>query len=684
MFETTKNLEERLAVLEALLAEKDRRLEQAAKDLLEKDDRLSHIADSIPHMLWRADSDGSIEYINEKWVEYTGLTAEMIKRGEFAIHPDDWDPLVKTFSTSVDLCSIWEKEYRVRNGQGEYRWHIGRCRPKLDSEGVILKWYGSCTDIHAQKIAREIESDNARQLRLINDTVPALISYIDVNRIYQFTNSRYSVWFSDKEQNFIGRCIRDVLGEGHYSDIKKYLDKAFSGEAVNFDYSSTINGIDRHVKVSYTPDKDEQGNVHGVAILVNDISELFALQNDRNRLHVEQQAALESDRLKSQFLANMSHEIRTPLNAVVGLSSLLMRTDLDDKQLKFCQAISSSSEALLTVINDILDISKIDAGKLDFDECNFSLRQVLKEGYAPFIHTDQFENIDFIKKIDSALPDHLCGDPGRLRQILINILGNAFKFTLHGTVELNVKLVERTEESATILFEIIDSGIGMSHETAQNIFQAFSQGDLSTTRRFGGSGLGLAICKHLTHCMGGEINFQSDEGEGSTFSFKIPFKLSQPSNLTVTKPLEAVTPICATPIHALIVEDSEINQFVINNYLEVCGCTSDIVFNGQEAVEAVRGQNYDIIFMDCQMPIMDGFEASRRIRELERASLQRVPIIAFTASAMKGDRARCLDAGMDDYLSKPVQMPALERILRNWLIPAQTMTGNDFGLNKIQ
>ncbi|RZA10178.1 MAG: response regulator, partial [Proteobacteria bacterium] len=261
------------------------------------------------------------------------------------------------------------------------------------------------------------------------------------------------------------------------------------------------------------------------------------------------------------------------------------------------------------------------------------------------------------------------GDPGRLRQVLINLFSNAFKFTEEGHVKLRVRLDSQSEDEVQVLFEVIDTGIGMSNVTIDKIFQAFAQGDLSTTRRFGGTGLGLTISKFLTECMGGTIECRSVEGKGSTFSLKIPFKISLDINPEIIIASQDIAlAIRSQPIHALVVEDSPLNQMVIKNFLELFGCTIDVVENGHDAVKAVKTTRYDIVFMDCQMPVMDGYEASRRIRQMEGAGDIRVPIIAFTASAMKGDRERCLDAGMDDYLAKPIHMQALDKILQRWVL----------------
>jgi len=656
--------------LEQKLERQTLQLNRAARQLHDRDSYFQECMESLPHMIWISDSKGRFEYISEKWQAGIGLNLvqdEVLNL--LGIHVDEWEALRRAWAKASEVNVEWELEVRLRTPAGVYRWHLLRARPRFLSNGKVTKWYGSCTDIHDYNTDRQVAIADIRNLRLITDSIPAMISYVDANQIYRFHNSAYETFFGRTSDNVVGLSMSELLGRTHYDKIRPYLERALGGEEVTFENRTLRHDEERMMKVSYTPDINASGQVQGIVILADDVTELLELQNERNRLLVEQNAAVESDRLKSQFLANMSHEIRTPLNAVVGLSTLLKATDLNEKQSTYCEALVNSSKSLLTVINDILDFSKIGAGKLDFEENNFSLKEVLDESYAPFFNINQSETIRFVSHLDPNLTDLLCGDAGRVRQILINLLGNAFKFTSRGEIKLEVSVLDRSLSTMTILFEVTDSGIGMSPASLTKIFEAFTQADLSTTRRFGGTGLGLTICKHLIECMSGEIGCRSQEGVGSTFWFKIPFKLPRgdfgPVPLALPRPLKPLL----TPAVALIVEDSEINQIVLQNFLDICGLATDIASNGLDAVEAIDCKHYDIVFMDCQMPVMDGFEASRRIRMAEDGTDQRVPIIAFTASAMEGDRERCLASGMDDYLAKPIQMEALEKILLRWLNP---------------
>jgi signal transduction histidine kinase/HPt (histidine-containing phosphotransfer) domain-containing protein len=429
--------------------------------------------------------------------------------------------------------------------------------------------------------------------------------------------------------------------------------------------------------------------------------ELQGAENRRARrameaeLEITRDAALESARLKSEFLANMSHEIRTPMNGVIGMTRLLLETKLSKRQLEFTKAIEISATALLKIIDDILDFSKIEAGKLQFEKIDFDLRYTVGLALEMLAKRAQTKGIKMTSLINSELPELLCGDPGRLQQILTNLICNAVKFTQKGEVAVNVLKESETKKYIVVRFEIRDTGIGISDDAQRKLFCAFVQADGSTTRKYGGTGLGLAISKQLVKLMDGEIGVESKPGEGSTFWFTarfekpvrqlqlhyglvkamaekpvninnnhLPRRIKQPS-LRDTKNQAKVS-----KARILVVEDNAINREVALNQLKVLGYLPNAVFNGQEAVEALKNKKYAAVLMDCQMPDMDGFEATAEIRRLEGNSNHTI-IIAMTANAMEGDREKCLAAGMDDYLSKPVKLEALRRILEQWIIHAE-------------
>jgi signal transduction histidine kinase/DNA-binding response OmpR family regulator len=542
----------------------------------------------------------------------------------------------------------------------------------------------------------------------------------------------------------------------------------------------------------------ENGRVTGILGIVRDISERKLFED---RLEKARDAAEASARAKSAFLATMSHEIRTPMNGVIGVANLLLDTTLTDEQRDFAETIRSSADSLLTILNDILDFSKIEAGKLAFETVHFDLTDTVEGALDLLAARAAAKHLELVADLSATLPQRLVGDPGRVRQVLLNLLGNAVKFTDQGEIVVAVREQERSADQVLLRFEVSDTGIGLTADERERLFQPFSQADTSTTRRFGGTGLGLAICRQLTEMMGGSIGVESEKGKGSTFWFtiRLPYteEPSRPSGLperlrkvnvlvvdchevstrvlcahlseagvsharcadaatalaraaehpaetapvvvlnftaaeidagnwpralaaeparpappslllspvdrhfsreqlaaggyreVLPKPvhrrdlLEAIdrlaggaptatpfeaasSPRVTTPLaregaaRALIVEDNAVNQRVARVVLERMGFRVELASNGFEALEAIERTDYDFVLMDCQMPEMDGYEATRRIRQGRQRTLR---IVAMTANAMEGDRDRCLGAGMDDYVSKPMRVEELRGAL---------------------
>jgi CheY-like chemotaxis protein/nitrogen-specific signal transduction histidine kinase len=376
---------------------------------------------------------------------------------------------------------------------------------------------------------------------------------------------------------------------------------------------------------------------------------------------------------KSSFLANMSHEIRTPMNGVIGMAEFLLETPQTSEQRNFAETIRSSGEALLTVINDILDFSKIEAGKMTFEELDFNLHGVLEGTLGLAAARRDTKSIELAGLIEPTVPTRLRGDASRIRQVLTNLVGNAIKFTESGKVAVRITCEMENEKECELRFTVTDTGMGIAPETQKLLFQAFAQADSSTTRRFGGTGLGLAISRQLVERMGGKIGVESVLAKGSTFWFTLRLQKS-PSLQSVMDGGRQVVDrrvlfVDGNPQKArvLVAEDNAINQRVALGQLKKLGFHADVVSNGIAVLEALKHGHYDIILMDCQMPDMDGYEATRRIRARD-GDLSQPFIIALTAHAMQGDREKCLAAGMDDYVTKPVILETLAAVLtrRGW------------------
>ncbi len=502
---------------------------------------------------------------------------------------------------------------------------------------------------------------------------------LDQHAIVAITDARGGITFAnEKFSEVTGYSCAELLGQNHRLLNSGYHSRAFFDDMYNtISHGKVWHGEicnkakDGHlywVDTTIVPFMDERQNPRSYIAIRTDISQRKQAEIE---LRQAKEAAEAATRQKSDFLANMSHEIRTPMNGIIGMTGLLLETPLNAKQRSYADATMTSADALLTLINDILDFSKIEAGKLTLECVPFDLRCLVDDVIALMAPRSQEKGVDMVLRYKPDTARQVLGDPGRVRQILLNLLSNAVKFTEQGQILLAVESTQVSDEAVLLRMMVKDTGIGIAADKLTHIFNKFDQEDNSTTRKYGGTGLGLAICKQLCAMMHGEISVESHKGKGSAFCFTIRLALNTEAPSVADSPPQAAAET-QKPVfdHAriLLVEDNPINVAVATELLEGYGCHVTPAGNGREALTMVKARDFDFIFMDCQMPEMDGFEATAAIRTYQAGLGEaRTPIVAFTANAMASDQEKCLSAGMDDFITKPVSQAPLQNVLIKWL-----------------
>ncbi len=492
-------------------------------------------------------------------------------------------------------------------------------------------------------------------------TIPHIVLDIYNNRVY-WSDEMFRILgyrpqeFVPQEDSLIRHIKADDLACIKLKcDSRSPIDPFFSYEC-RFASSDGNEGWFRiNVEVEFISDSLKKSKIYAI---VQDITEIKQVEH----LKGEKEAAEASNKAKSEFLANMSHEIRTPLNGIIGMAQLTLLTSLNDEQRANVSTILSCSRTLLKLINDILDLSRIEAGKLVFDKKSFNVREVIRDSVDMHLPAASKKGLEICCRISEHIPYHLLGDADRLKQILCNLINNAVKFTDSGSVEIRADRLPDKDYKIILRFEVQDTGIGIAENEMEHLFKLFSQINASASRRFGGTGLGLAISKQLVDRMGGVIWAESTKGRGSTFVFTCEFDdAADFSEDVAVKALE----MTELGLRILAVEDDEMNRNVLRSMLEKMGNHAEVVDSGKAAIEMLQENSFDLILMDIMLPELDGMQTTARIREIETGA-ERIPIIAVTALALKEDRERFISAGMDDYISKPYDIEEMYRTISKY------------------
>jgi PAS domain S-box-containing protein len=662
-------------------------------------EKLRSVTASIPGVVYRMRANLLTrevvhEFVSDGARELTGLDPEAVlaDANQFTrlIHPDDLPAMEVALLGAIQSGAATDVEYRLRHPDGSLRWVRGRVRVSGRSPDGWVVFDGFSLDITTQKEAERHVRENDAKFRALFEGTSAGVVLVDAeaDRILDCNEALLAIVGCPRDE-VVGhppvRFAAPVQAGGVTREELRARNKAFvlGGRGHRQEIlMRRADGAEFPAELVLNPFA-----LNGRPVLLAIITDITERKRAEEALRQAAQAAEAASRAKSEFLAHMSHEIRTPMNGIVGLTELALDSGPPSEQREYLELIRCSADALLTILNDLLDLSKIEAGRLELERVGFGLRRLLDDALRPFAVQARAKGLALHCRVEPDVPDALTGDPNRLRQVLLNLVGNAIKFTGDGSVSVLVRRQEtgdrgQAEEAARssascllspasclLSFEVTDTGIGIAPEVQERVFRAFEQADSSMTRRYGGTGLGLTIAARLTALMGGTIGVRSTPGQGSTFTFTIrcdrgPERPAEPA------PTASDSQVPARRLRILLAEDHEVNQVLARRLLERRGHEVVVADDGRKALAALERGGFDLALLDVQMPELDGLTVVSRWRERERATGRRLPILALTAFSMKGDRRRCLAAGMDGYLSKPIRADDLYAAIDRYAAPA--------------
>jgi len=633
--------------------------------------RLRRMTSVLPGIMYECEiyPDGrtQLTFMSDAVKEIFGLNPEDLLRDSTYfhrfVHPDDRDSLISASLEHIRTLRPWHREYRYVFPKLGLRWvesqgHLAR----RESDGTVI-WNGFITDITERKLQQEalLESESRFQALLSSPSVGFVITPVDFS--WKTANAAMARLLGYTVEEFHARCYADITTPADLPTLKKTLEEIVTGQRAYFE--GEFRYVRKDGSLVWTLScisvaRDLEGKPKYLVIQATDLSELKRTEKE---LREAKEEADRANLAKSQFLTTMSHEIRTPLHGVIGFTSLLQKTELSAEQREIVESIDQSSRLLLSLVSDVLDLSRIEAGRLTLDLRDIDLRALVTDIGRSAELDARRRGLAFSCTIADDVPDWVESDSLRIHQILGNLLGNAMKFTNEGSVTLAVRSRGCPDGSADILFTVQDTGIGIARTDHEKIFHPFSQADSSLTRKYGGTGLGLAIVRNLCELLGGHIRFESASGQGTTFHATIKVRPPAQAHEPAPATSDAAGEI-ASGLRVLVAEDNLLNQKLIRRMLDRLDCETTIVSTGQECVELASFRAFDVIFMDVSMPGLDGLQATRLIRQGETLrETAHIPIIAITAGVTETERADCVSAGMTFVLGKPFTGESLRRAL---------------------
>jgi two-component system, sensor histidine kinase and response regulator len=644
---------------------------RAEEALRESEHRWRSLTETVPQLVWSALPDGACDYFSTQWTQHTGIPESDLLGWRWleTLHPDDREPTRRFWLESVAGRRPYDVEYRVRRQDGVYRWFKTRGVPIRDEDGNIAKWFGTCTDITDLRETEQALRESEERFRGTFENAAVGVAHTDAAGRFLRVNEKFAAIVGYTREELLQRTFQDIT---HPDDLAASIEPftvLMRGETPDFGLEKRYlrkDGSVVWVELFVSLQRNPAGDPGYAIAIIRDISERKQLEGELRRAKELAEAA---NRAKDEFLANVSHEIRTPMNAILGMTELTLDTPMTEDQRQCLKTVKSAADNLLGIINDLLDFAKIEAGKLDLDPADFSLRATLGDTLRALAVRAHRKGLELVCQVQPDVPDALVGDAGRLRQVLLNLVGNAIKFTDEGEVVVTVKSEIRNPKSkangdwdlVVLQFTVRDTGIGISHDRQEKIFRAFEQEDTSTTRKYGGTGLGLTIAARLVALMGGKITVESEPGRGSAFAFTAQFG-EQPHSASGYEDPRRAPPVLLHNLPVLIVDDNATNRRILEEWLRGWQMKSVAVGDGLAAMDALWhgtacGRPYSLVLLDARMPDVDGLALATQIRQ--RAELSATRLILLTSGDRPGDLARFRKLRVNAHLLKPVQQDEL-------------------------